>query len=61
MSLKVVQIGDVAVLDISATTTDQDGSGPQNIPSAETKGFPIFASAIFSSQIIWYAFIAFLT
>ncbi|KAM7504227.1 hypothetical protein LguiB_003131 [Lonicera macranthoides] len=34
-----LQIGDVAVFDISATTTDQDGSGPQNIPSAETKGF----------------------
>ncbi|KAK2987043.1 hypothetical protein RJ640_004769 [Escallonia rubra] len=34
-----LQIGDVAVLDISATTSDQDGAGVQKIPSAESKGF----------------------
>ncbi|XAR56737.1 Peptidylprolyl isomerase [Bertholletia excelsa] len=34
-----LQIGDVAVLDISATTTDQDESNVQKIPSAESKGF----------------------
>ncbi|XP_057464400.1 trigger factor-like protein TIG, Chloroplastic [Actinidia eriantha] len=41
-SLRIVidrglQIGDVAVLDISATTIDEDESNVQNIPSAETK------------------------
>ncbi|PON39381.1 Trigger factor [Parasponia andersonii] len=34
-----LQIGDVAVLDISATTTDEDESNVQKIPSAESKGF----------------------
>ncbi|CAL5390391.1 unnamed protein product [Camellia sinensis] len=34
-----LQIGDVIVLDISATTIDQDESNIQKIPSAETKGF----------------------
>ncbi|XP_057977922.1 trigger factor-like protein TIG, Chloroplastic isoform X1 [Malania oleifera] len=43
-SLRIVtnrglQIGDVAVLDISATTIDQDESNVQKIPSAESKGF----------------------
>ncbi|KAK7300014.1 hypothetical protein RJT34_10845 [Clitoria ternatea] len=43
-ALKVVtdrglQIGDVAVIDISATTIDQDESNVKNIPSAESKGF----------------------
>ncbi|XP_020223145.1 trigger factor-like protein TIG, Chloroplastic [Cajanus cajan] len=43
-SLRVVtdrglQVGDVAVLDISATTIDQDESNVKNIPSAESKGF----------------------
>ncbi|GMY31764.1 trigger factor-like protein TIG, Chloroplastic [Fagus crenata] len=33
-----LQIGDVAVLDISATTMGQDESNVQKIPSAETKG-----------------------
>lgn len=33
------QIGDVVVLDISATTIDQDESNIRKIPSAETKGF----------------------
>ncbi|CAJ2633911.1 unnamed protein product [Trifolium pratense] len=42
--LKVVtdrglQIGDVVVLDISATTIDQDESNIKSIPSAESKGF----------------------
>ncbi|KAL3736382.1 hypothetical protein ACJRO7_025352 [Eucalyptus globulus] len=34
-----LQIGDVVVLDISATTIDQDESNVKNIPSAESKGF----------------------
>lgn len=34
-----LQIGDVVVLDISATTIDQDESNVQKIPSAESKGF----------------------
>ncbi|KAK7276888.1 hypothetical protein RIF29_18034 [Crotalaria pallida] len=43
-SLKVVvdrglQVGDVAVIDISATTIDEDESNVKNIPSAESKGF----------------------
>lgn len=38
-SLKLPQIGDVAVLDISATTMDQDEV--QKIPSAESKGLPL--------------------
>ncbi|GAU25069.1 hypothetical protein TSUD_257630 [Trifolium subterraneum] len=42
--LKVVtdrglQVGDVVVLDISATTIDQDESNVKSIPSAESKGF----------------------
>ncbi|KAL1307424.1 hypothetical protein AAHE18_17G031400 [Arachis hypogaea] len=43
-ALKVVadrglQAGDVVVIDISATTIDQDESKIKNIPSAESKGF----------------------
>lgn len=43
-ALKVVtdrglQVGDVVVLDISATTIDQDESNVKSIPSAESKGF----------------------
>ncbi|KAH6778551.1 trigger factor type chaperone family protein [Perilla frutescens var. hirtella] len=43
-SLKIVidrglQVGDVAILDISAKTIEQDESAAQNIPSAESKGF----------------------
>ncbi|KAL9316694.1 hypothetical protein ACSQ67_017695 [Phaseolus vulgaris] len=43
-ALKVVadrglQVGDVALLDISATTIAQDESNVKNIPSAESKGF----------------------
>ncbi|XP_071730244.1 trigger factor-like protein TIG, Chloroplastic [Rutidosis leptorrhynchoides] len=34
-----LQIGDVAVLDISATTVEQDGSEAKNVPAAESKGF----------------------
>ncbi|KAL5101262.1 hypothetical protein RYX36_005589 [Vicia faba] len=42
--LKVVtdrglQVGDVAVLDISATTVDKDETNIKSIPSAETKGY----------------------
>lgn len=36
---RALQIGDVAVLDISATTIDQDESNVQKIPSAESKDF----------------------
>lgn len=43
-SLRIVtdrglQVGDLVVLDISATTIDQDKSIVQNIPSAESKGY----------------------
>ncbi|KAL2316709.1 hypothetical protein Fmac_030585 [Flemingia macrophylla] len=43
-SLRVVtgrglQVGDVVVLDISATTIDQDETNVKSIPSAESKGF----------------------
>ncbi|CAK7322881.1 unnamed protein product [Dovyalis caffra] len=34
-----LQIGDVAVLDVSATKIDKDKSNVQNIPAAESKGF----------------------
>ncbi|EXB63261.1 Trigger factor-like protein TIG [Morus notabilis] len=34
-----LQIGDLAVLDISATTIDEDESNVEKIPSAESKGF----------------------
>nr|AKM76831.1 trigger factor type chaperone family protein [Erodium gruinum] len=34
-----LQVGDVAVIDISAKTTDPDESNVQNIPSAESKDF----------------------
>ncbi|KAL6511384.1 hypothetical protein OROMI_034850, partial [Orobanche minor] len=36
-SLRPVQVGDVAVLDVSATTIEQDESVAQRIPSAESK------------------------
>lgn len=43
-SLKIVtdrglQVGDVAIVDISATTIDEDESNVQKIPDAESKGF----------------------
>ncbi|MBA0792251.1 hypothetical protein Gohar_016767 [Gossypium harknessii] len=43
-TLKIVtdrglQVGDLAVLDISATTIDQDESNVQKVPAAESKGF----------------------
>ncbi|KAG8365111.1 hypothetical protein BUALT_Bualt18G0070400 [Buddleja alternifolia] len=43
-ALKIVterglEVGDVAILDISATTIEQDESAAQSIPSAESKGF----------------------
>ncbi|PRQ31997.1 putative peptidylprolyl isomerase [Rosa chinensis] len=34
-----LQVGDLVVLDISATTINQDESNVQNIPSAESKGY----------------------
>lgn len=37
-NLNSVQVGDVAVLDISATTIEEDESAAQRIPSAESKG-----------------------
>jgi hypothetical protein len=33
-----LQVSDVVVLDISATTIDQDESNVKSIPSAESKG-----------------------
>ncbi|XP_049413788.1 trigger factor-like protein TIG, Chloroplastic [Solanum stenotomum] len=43
-ALKIVtdrglQVGDVTVIDISATTIEQDGSDAKTIPAAESKGF----------------------
>ncbi|KFK27123.1 hypothetical protein AALP_AA8G337800 [Arabis alpina] len=43
-ALKIVterglQVGDLAVIDISATTIEEDGSKGQSIPDAESKGF----------------------
>lgn len=35
---KTVQVGDLAVIDISATTIDEDGSTGEAIPDAESKG-----------------------
>lgn len=37
-SSKSGQVGDVAVLDVSAMTIEQDESTAQSIPSAESKG-----------------------
>ncbi|WCJ32998.1 trigger factor type chaperone family protein [Euphorbia peplus] len=56
-----LQVGDVVVLDISATKTDKDESDVQNIPAAESRGFnfdtedgdkvlPGFLSAIIGIQ-----------
>lgn len=39
--LKFSQIGDVAVIDISATTIKEDKSNGQKIPDTETKGLPL--------------------
>lgn len=36
--LELLQIGDVAVLDISAKTVAEDESKAENIPDAESKG-----------------------
>jgi len=41
------QIGDVAVLDVSATKIDKDESNVQNIPAAESKGLPLCSSSCF--------------
>lgn len=38
MNLKLLQLGDVAVLDISAVTVEQDEATAKRIPSAESKG-----------------------
>lgn len=43
--MRLLQIGDLAVLDISATTIDQDEANVKNIPSAESKGLPISTSS----------------
>lgn len=45
-----LQLGDVAVLDISAETIEQDESAAKRIPSAESKGFPSSIRNIFSSN-----------
>lgn len=53
LSLKLLQIGDVAVLDISASTIEQDGSSAQRIPSAETTGLLIInKKQIFSNGLL---------
>ncbi|XP_047171275.1 trigger factor-like protein TIG, Chloroplastic isoform X2 [Vigna umbellata] len=39
LSHAMTSVGDIAVLDISATTIDQDESNVKTIPSAESKGF----------------------
>lgn len=36
-----MQVGDLAVIDISATTIDEDGSTGQVIPDAESKGLTV--------------------
>ncbi|KAK1430930.1 hypothetical protein QVD17_14059 [Tagetes erecta] len=36
-----LQVGDVAVLDISATTVEQDGSEVKDVPAAGSKGFQL--------------------
>lgn len=52
-SLKLLQIGDVAVLDISASTIEQDGSSAKRIPSAETTGLLIInKKAIFFNGLV---------
>lgn len=33
-----VQVGDLAVIDISATTIDEEGTTGESIPDAESKG-----------------------
>jgi hypothetical protein len=56
-SLNLPQIGDVAVLDISATTMDQDEV--QKIPSAESKGLPVCTEDYTHSVrffVVMYAF-----
>jgi len=45
--LRSPQIGDVAVLDVSATKIDKDESNVQNIPAAESKGLPLCSSSCF--------------
>ena len=46
ISWKPVQLGDVAILDISAATIEQDESTGKSIPSAESKGLFQFLSVI---------------
>lgn len=36
---KTVKVGDLAVIDISAKTIDEDGSTGEAIPDAESKGY----------------------
>uniref|UniRef100_A0A2N9HGU0 peptidylprolyl isomerase n=1 Tax=Fagus sylvatica TaxID=28930 RepID=A0A2N9HGU0_FAGSY len=51
-----LQIGDVAVLDISATTMGQDESNVQKIPSAETKGLPV-STENYTSVSFYFSFV----
>lgn len=39
---KLVQFGDVAVLDIAAVTVEQDETTAKRIPSAESKGLLLY-------------------
>lgn len=47
-----MQVGDLAVIDISATTIDEDGSTGEAIPDAESKGF---RTVIFQQSHIFYS------
>lgn len=56
MSLKLLQFGDVAVLDISAVTVEQDETTAKRVPSAESKGLLLYILILcrssFGDQII---------
>lgn len=41
-NMKILQFGDVAILDISATSFEEDESAAKKIPSAESKGGPSY-------------------
>ncbi|WVZ04372.1 hypothetical protein V8G54_025178, partial [Vigna mungo] len=50
LSHAMTLVGDIAVLDISATTIDQDESNVKNIPSAESRGLVFYASFNFDTE-----------